>query len=103
MAVGDRRSFRFRQVSASLEGKVDARRPADSKATSPFDDRLRTDHAGGMEKIDVARSAERVAEIDRTVSDSVLSVDETTKTVGLIEISAAVIACIGIDPPALEE
>ena len=103
MSLARRGGIRLRQVSAVFEGKVDARRPTDSKSTGPFDDRLRAHHAGGMEEVDVARPAESVAEVDRTVSDPPLRIDETTKAVGPVEIPAAVITHVGVDPPALEE
>ncbi len=86
-----------------FEGKVDARRPTDAESAGPFDNRLRAHHAGRMEEIDVARPAESVAEVDRTVSDAPLRVDETPKAVGPVEIPAAVITHVGVDPPALEE
>ena len=78
----------FGQIAAAFKGEIDAGRSTDAEFAGPLDERLWSDDAGGMEEVDIARAAERVAEVDRAMTDAVLGKNQAAEPIGLVEISA---------------
>src|SRR5580704_10981008 len=94
---------RIREVTRLLERQVDACESADVESRGPIDDRLRAKPISRLKEIHVARAAEGRAQIDGTVADFLMRVDQTAEPLGLVKIAAAFVAFVRVDFVAFEQ